>query len=195
MNRYLKLSGFLFALGFFTVSSAFAIGSNENAPEESASDNSRKATDYYNSAVKRIEHAKEIGAKGDSAYAFNYRATSDAKIRKELEKAVEDLNQATALKPDLKEAHNNLGYCYRKLGKLPESLAAYSKAIALDSNFAQAREYRAETYLAMGDLAKAEGELTYLKGLKSPFADQLALSIELYKLAEIDKAAKGADKK
>jgi tetratricopeptide (TPR) repeat protein len=194
MNRYLKLTGLLVALGIFSASSVFAIGSNEKTPEEQASDKSRKATDKYNNAVKRIEHARQIGLKGDSAYAYNYRATSDAKIRKELEKAVEDLTNAITINPDMKEAHNNLGYCYRKLGKLSESLAAYSKAIALDSNFAQAREYRAETYLAMGDMVKAEGELAYLRGMKSPFADQLALAIELYELAEIDKTAKETTK-
>lgn len=194
MNRYFRFCGLLLALGIFSVSSAFAIGSKEKTPEEKATENSRKATDHYNSAVKRIEHAKEIGLKGDSAYAFNYRATSDAKIRKELEKAVSDLSKAITLNPDMKEAHNNLGYCYRKLGKLEESLASYSRAIAIDPDFAQAREYRAETYLAMGDLAKAEGELAYLKGMKSPLVDHLALSIELYKLAEIDKAAKTGDK-
>ena len=194
MSRYLNLTAILLTLGLLLAPSSFAIGSKEKTPEEQASDNSRKATDHYNNAVKRIEHAKAIGLKGDSAYAYNYRATSDAKIRKEYERAVDDLHEAITLSPDLKEAHNNLGYCWRKLGKLTESLAAYSRAIDLDSNFAQAREYRAETYLAMDDLAKAEGELTYLRGMKSPFADQLALSIELYKLAEIDKAAKGAPK-
>ncbi len=194
MNRLLKLFGLLIALGLFSATSVFAIGSKEKTPEEQATDNSAKATDHYNSAVKRIQHAKDIAVKGDSAYAYNYRATSDAKVRKEYEKAVKDLQDAIELSPDMKEAHNNLGYCYRKLGKLHESLAAYSQALSLDSNFAQAREYRAETYLALGDLAKAEGELVYLKGMKSPFADQLALSIELFKLAEIDKAAQSGDK-
>lgn len=194
MKRLLNMTGLLIALGLFLPSSIFAIGSNEKTPEEQATEHSAKAIDHYNSAVKRIQHSKDIALKGDSAFAYNYRATSDAKVRKEYEKAVKDLLKALELNPEMKEAHNNLGYCYRKLGKLDESLAAYSRALTLDSNFAQAREYRAETYLALGELAKAEGELVYLKGMKSPFAEQLALSIELFKLAEIDKAAKSGDK-
>jgi tetratricopeptide (TPR) repeat protein len=174
--------------------SVLAIGSGEKSPEEKANEASRKATSSYNEGVKRIDHAKEIGQKGDSLYAYNYRATSDAKIRGEYEKAIGYLKTAVSLKPDFKEAHNNLGYCYRKLGKLDESLASYDKAIALDSNFAQAREYRGETYLALGRLADAENELAFLKSLKSPFADQLAKSIEIFKLEEINKAANSTGK-
>jgi len=167
-----------------------AFGSKEKTPEEKAGEASRKATSAYNDGVRYIDHAKEIGLKGDSTYAYNYRATADAKVSREYQKAVAVLQKAVGLNPNFKEAHNNLGYCYRKLGKLQESLAAYDKAIALDSNFTQAREYRGETYLALGQLSKAEGELEFLESLKSPYADQLNHSIELFKLAEIDNAAK-----
>jgi tetratricopeptide (TPR) repeat protein len=185
----------IFILSLLTASSLFAIGSKEKTPEQTASDNTRKATNAYNDGVRKIDHAKEIGIKGDSAYAYNYRATSDAKARREYEKAVQDFTKAIELNPEMKEAHNNLGYCYRKLGKLTESLAAYDKAIALDSNFAQAREYRAETLLALGQLSKAEAELSFLQNLKSPYADQLARSIEMYKLQEINEAADSVARK
>ncbi|MBI5266561.1 MAG: tetratricopeptide repeat protein [candidate division Zixibacteria bacterium] len=165
--------------------------SSEKTPEAKANDASAKATSAYNEGVRRIDHAKEIGLKGDSTYAYNYRATSDAKARREYEKAVTAFQKAITLNPQFKEAHNNLGYCFRKLGKLEESLAAYDRAIALDSNFAQAREYRGETYLSLGQLTKAQAELEFLKALKSPYADQLEHSIELFKLAEIDRAAHG----
>ena len=168
---------------------AGAFGSGEKTPEDKAAEASRKATSSYNDAVHDIDRAKEVAKRGDSTYAYNYRATSDSKARREYEKAVESLQEATKLNPKFKEAFNNLGYCYRKLGKLPESLAAYDKAIALDSNFAQAREYRGETYLALGQLSKAEDELAFLTSLKSDYADQLKNSIELYRLAEIDSAA------
>jgi tetratricopeptide (TPR) repeat protein len=184
----------VFVASFVIAGSALASGSEEKSPEEKANENSRKATAIYNDAVKRIDHAKEIGLKGDSLYAYNYRATSDAKIRHEYEQAVKDLNKAVGYSPELKEGFNNLGYCYRKLGKLDESLAAYDKAIALDSNFAQAREYRGETYLALGKLSDAEKELAFLKSLKSPLAEQLAKSIEIFKLQEIEKAANPSGK-
>ena len=176
------------------VGSSYASGSKEKTPEEAASDSVKQSTAAYNNGVKRIDHAKKMGEKGDSTFSFNYRAVTDDKVRHEFEEAVKDLQKALALNPDFKEADNNLGYCYRKLGKLNESLAAYDKAIALDSNFAQAREYRGETYLALDRPVDAQHELAFLQAMKSPFADQLAHSMDLYKLWEAKEDATSPDK-
>ena len=43
--------------------------------------------------------------------------------------------KAISYKEDFAEAYNNLGYCYRKLDNLKESLAAYYKALELKPNF------------------------------------------------------------
>jgi len=170
--------------------SAFAIGSGEKSPKEEAEDNDKKALSEYNDGVKHMNKAKEAAQKGDSAFAFNYRATSDAKARKEFEKAIENFTKSIGLNPNMPEAHNNLGYCYRKVDKLAESLAAYDTAIRLKLDFAQAREYRAETYLAMGEIDKAMAELAYLTNLKSPYADSLSQSIDLYKLQHVESKMK-----
>ena len=171
-------------------SQSFAFGSKEKSPEEESADNGKKAVNQYNDGVKQMENAKAIGRKGESAYAYNYRATSDAKAKKSFEKAVGNFLDALKLKPDMPEAYNNLGFCYRKLGNLDASLKAYEKAIQLKSDFTQAREYRGETYLALGDLAKAQGELDTLKIMKSPLADTLSKSIELYQLEKISEQTK-----
>ncbi len=165
--------------------SSFAIGSGEKTPEEKAVIAEKSAVDHYNAGVKAMTKARETAIKGDSTFAFNYRATSDAKVKKHFEKAAREFEQAAKLDPKMKEALNNLGYCYRKLGKLTESLAAYDKAIAIDPNFAQAREYRGETFLAMAQLERAKTELQFLSDLKSPYADSLSRAIELYELAMI----------
>lgn len=186
MNRLFRIT--ILSLIFATLAgSAFALGSKEKSPEETAADNQKKATQEYNEGVKHMKKADEIAQKGDSAYAFNYRATSDAKAQKELEKAVEQFTKAIELDPKLKEAHNNLGYTYRKLGKLPESIASYEKALAIDSMFADAREYLGETYLAMGELDKAMGEQERLKAMDSPLAATLMKSIDMYKLMQVSK--------
>ena len=166
--------------------STFAIGSGEKTPEEKAIIAEKSAVDHYNSGVKAMAKARETALKGDSTFAFNYRATSDAKVKKHFEKAVREFEQAAKLDPKMKEALNNLGYCYRKLGMLTESLAAYDKAIGIDPNFAQAREYRGETYLALAQLDKAKAELTFLIDAKSPYADSLTRAIQLYELAQIN---------
>jgi tetratricopeptide (TPR) repeat protein len=182
-----------FAVLILLVASAGAIGSKEKSPEEQAAESAKKATEKYNNGVKHMDKAKEKAAKGDSTYAYNYRATSDAKSRKEFEKAIKDFNEAIELKPDFKEAHNNLGYCYRKIGLLDQSLSAYGVAIKLDSTFAQAREYRGETYLALGLLPKALEEHAALKQMESHYADTLAAAIELYRLQQLDAKMKEAN--
>lgn len=169
-----------------------AFGSGEKSPEEKAAEATKDATNEYNKGVRHMDKAQGIASRGDSAFAFNYRATADAKVRKEYGKAIKRFRNALSYKPDMKEAFNNLGYCYRKIDKLKESLDAYEQAIALDSNFAQAREYRGETFLAMGDFAKANGELEFLQSINSAYADTLAQSIELYQLKEIGQKLKEA---
>ena len=177
-------------LVLLVASNLMAFGSKEKTPEEQAAESRKQAISKYNDGVKHMETARRIGIKGDSLYAYNYRATSDAKAKKEFEKAADNFREAIALDPKLPEAYNNLGYSYRKLGRLEESLSAYAKAIVLDNNFAQAREYRGETYLALGDLAKAQEEQAFLTQLKSPYADTLAKSIEVFQLEKFAKPGK-----
>ncbi|MEQ1754159.1 MAG: tetratricopeptide repeat protein [Micropepsaceae bacterium] len=63
------------------------------------------------------------------------------------------------------DALNYLGYCHRKLGKYPESLGFYKRALAVNPKHKGANEYLGELYLRMNDLAKAEEQHTILKGL------------------------------
>lgn len=172
-------------------SAVYAIGSGEKDPDKLAAESFKKATQEYNGGVKHMEKAKAIVAKGDSAYAFNYRATSDAKAQKEYEKAITRFKSALLLEKRLKEAWNNLGYCHRKLGALEESIRCYNEALALDSNFAEAREYRGETYLALGYFEEATQEMYFLRSIKSPYADTLAASIEFYNLDRLKQKLPG----
>ena len=164
---------------------SFAIGSGKS-DEEKADEKKTKAIEVYDDGVMYLEKARFTAELGDSAFAFNYRATSDAKAKKAFEKAVDRFKEATKLDPTMKEAFNNLGYAYRKLGKLDESLAAYQSALALDSSFAQAREYLGETYLALDQLDKAEEQYQWLLSIESPYADTLSGAINMYKLREIN---------
>jgi tetratricopeptide (TPR) repeat protein len=184
MNCLFRITSITALCLFFAVS-VFAFGSKEKSPEEQAAENQKKATEEYNKGVQHMDKAKEVAIKGDSAFAYNYRATADAKAKKELEKAADRFTKATEIDPKMKEAFNNLGYTYRKLGKLEESLTAYDKALAIDSLFAQAREYRGETFLALGKLDQAKDEYKALRKMESPLADTLMKSIELFKLQQV----------
>ena len=46
--------------------------------------------------------------------------------------AIEELEQAMALNPDLKEVHNLLGYCFYRVGDYLKAIGAFEKAISID---------------------------------------------------------------
>jgi Flp pilus assembly protein TadD len=65
---------------------------------------------------------------------------------------------ALITKQDDAKVLNYIGYSHRKAGRLETGIEAYKKALVLDPNFVQAREYLGEAYVLAGkpDLAKAE---------------------------------------
>lgn len=183
MNRKYLLALSIFTFLLLTTAQSFASGSDSDEPETKKAD----AKSEYQKGVGHMDNAKAILLKGDSAFAYNYRATSDAKAKKEFEKAINSFQEALSHDPTMKEAYNNIGFCYRKIGEFGKSLASYQNALALDKDFAQAREYLGETYLALDSLDRAMEQLDYLKQLKSTQADTLALAIASYKLDKMKK--------
>jgi len=181
-NRHLSV--ILIALTLLAAAAAFAAGSEPKSPVD-------KATAAYNDGVQKMKRADEFGLKKSPTYGYDYAAVPDGKALREYEQAIASFARAVSLNPNLKDAYNNLGYCFRRVGRLPESLDAYDKAIALDPDFAQAREYRGETYLALGQPDKAEAELAVLQEMKSPYAGQLAQSIGMYRDREKQAAKAG----
>lgn len=170
--------------------SARAGGSPPQAPGARADANAAKAVAAYNEGVLKVQRADAMGAAGAKTYAFDYSAKPDGKALREYEQAIADFARAVSLKPDHKESHNYLGYCYRRLGKFEHSLASYDTAIRLDPRFALAREYRGETYLALGRVAEAEAELAELHKLDEKQAAVLEQSLGLYR--DRQKQAAGA---
>jgi Flp pilus assembly protein TadD len=65
---------------------------------------------------------------------------------------------ALITKQDDAKVLNYVGYSNRKAGRLETGIEAYKKALALDPNYVQAREYLGEAYILAGkkDLAMAE---------------------------------------
>lgn len=176
----------LYILGILLVTASLVFAGESDSKDDTGD----KAIELYNSGVAHMDKAKDIIAVGDSAFAYNYRATSDAKATKEYEKAIADFKDALKLQPDMKEAYNNLGYCYRKIGKLELSYKNYQRALNFDPDFVQALEYLGETYLAMDSLNAALANLKHLTELKSPYADTLSKAIEIYKLNQVNQSLK-----
>jgi tetratricopeptide (TPR) repeat protein len=191
MRSHRHLFPIVFVTMLFAAASALAGGTETQAPNAKADANTAKATAAYNEGVLKVKRADAIGMGMSKTFAYDYAARPDGKALREYEQAIGDFATAVSLKQDYKEAHNYLGYCYRRLGKLEHSLAAYDKAIKLDPKFALAREYRGETYLALGQPEKAEAELAELKKQGSDQAAVLEMSIAMYRDREKQAASAG----
>lgn len=100
-------------------------------------------------------------------------------------KAIEWLTKAVQSQPQNADAHNFLGYAYRKIGKYGASFAHYHEALKLNPKHKHAHEYIGEAYLLADDLFKAEYHLSELQRICSPipceeFKD-LKRAVESYK--------------
>ena len=171
---------------------ATAFGGGEKSPEEIRVENQKKAAKKYNNGLKHMAKARKQAAKSDSLFAFNYRATQDAKARKEYKKAIKDFDKSIERHPEMFEAYSDRGYCLRKLGQLKLSLESYDRALELQPDYAPAIEYRGEAYLALDRPVKAKRALAALQKLIAgdstanviylAYSDTLRLAIEKYEL-------------
>ncbi len=90
-----------------------------------------------------------------------------AKARKEIKKAdyedaVKLLTRVVRDQPETADAHNLLGFSYRKLDDLAAAKKHYDRALAIDPDHKGALEYLGELYLEIGDLEDAEALLARL---------------------------------
>ena len=66
---------------------------------------------------------------------------------------------ATVQSKENPRALNAMGFATRKLGNVDGALPYYTRALALEPNYVQEREYLGEAFLAKGDLASAREQL------------------------------------
>jgi Flp pilus assembly protein TadD len=121
--------------------------------------------------------------KGENA---NIAAGRKAIQAKDFKSAVGHLTKAIQEEPRSSDAHNMLGYSYRKLGTFDKSMEHYQTALKLDSNNRSAHEYLGELYLDLNQPDNAEKQLAALKK-SCPFFgkceefDDLKKAIDAYK--------------
>lgn len=80
-------------------------------------------------------------------------------------RALRLLDSVVESEPGNADAWNYKGFSHRNLGQYDEALAAYDKALAIDSKHRGAREYLGELYLMKGDVAGAEAQLRELDSI------------------------------
>ena len=93
----------------------------------------------------------------------NMEAGRKAIDAKDYKAAVGHLTKAVQELPNDADAHNMLGYSYRKTGSFDKSMEHYQRALKLDSNNRGAHEYLGELYLDLNQPDNAEKQLAALK--------------------------------
>ncbi len=76
--------------------------------------------------------------------------------------AIPLLQKSIAADPTNADAHNYLGFSYRKLGNVDVALTHYGKALELKPKHRGANEYLGELYLELGQMDKAKERLKVL---------------------------------
>lgn len=71
----------------------------------------------------------------------------------------------TLKNPNTAVALNYRGYATRKLGRTDEGIGYYMKAVQLDPQYAQVREYLGEAYVIKGHLDLAKDQLAKIRGI------------------------------
>ena len=82
--------------------------------------------------------------------------------RGEYSGALVDLEKIVKDEPRNADAHNYIGFCYRKSGQLKDAQAAYNRVFAINSEHRGALEYQGELFLKLGDLESAKINLKKL---------------------------------
>ena len=131
-------------LVIFLATSAFGAGSSSYTPSVSAE------VTYYNEGVELM-------------------------LDKKFAKAEKQFRKAISEKERFAEAHNNLAYVLRKQGaeNYNESLQHYNRAIAINSNLAEAYMYRGVLHVQMGNKDKAQNDYAALKSMNPSLAAEL----------------------
>jgi Flp pilus assembly protein TadD len=115
----------------------------------------------------------------------DYLAGKKALESQEWKKAINLLSKAMQVTSNNSEAHNLLGYAYRKTGDFDAAFLHYSQSLKLDPTNRHAHEYIGEAYLLTDNLPKAEHHLAELQRICSPIPceeyKELKHAVDAYK--------------
>ena len=126
-----------------------------------------------------------MGADDSESTDANFLEGRKAVEAQDWNKAVELLSNAVQSDPNNADAHNFLGYAYRKKGAYAASFEHYEQALKLDPKHKHAHEYIGEAYLLTDNLPKAELHLAELQKICTPIPceeyKELKRAVDIYK--------------
>ncbi len=146
------------------------------APDLSG-DQAMKARLNYNIGYETWQKTQELENSSAKLAGTKTRENQEA-VRSGYAQARERFRTVVAADPNMKEGWNMLGYTSRRLGDYEESLAAYDKALALQPDYPEAIEYRAELFLLTGRLAQAKDAYAVLLKSSPSYAGTLKTSMK-----------------
>jgi len=136
----------------------------------------------YNLGYEQFEKARAAEGTG--------KGKPSTQVLAQFREARVKFEEAARAAPDMKEAWNLIGYTSRRLGEYDRSLEAYEKALALNPDYPEAIEYRAEAYLALNRLDDAKAAYLTLFGSSRSTAKVLLEAMQQW-VAERRKAPAG----
>ena len=114
----------------------------------------------------------------------DFKAGKKALAAEDWNGAISAFELAALREPVNADVQNYIGYAYRRLRQLGPAVSHYQRALTLNPRHRGANEHLGEAYLALGESAKAEQQLTVLENLcLIPCAeyDDLKRAIAAYK--------------
>ena len=147
-----------------------------------------KAIASYNTGIKHQDKAAKFEQQAIDETNEKKFAKLQKKIAKEYGRAIKDFEKAVGHYQRFYQAHNNLGYVLRKIGRYDESLAAYNVALDINPVFDEAIEYRGEAYLGLNRLGEAKEAYMDLFQNDRALADQLMAAMIAWVAARRDDA-------
>ena len=88
--------------------------------------------------------------------------------------AIRLLKKVVAQEPKNADAHNYLGFSYRKIGKLDLAASSYKQVFSINPDHKGALEYQGELFLKLGNLSGANENLAKLEKLCPSTCKELA---------------------
>lgn len=138
----------------------------------------QEAVDLYNDGISYRDKAAELDKEAAANPDQKKREKLEKKSLDRTESSAKKFVQATGKNPAMYQAWGSLGYAYRRMGKLAESLEAYNKALEIQPDYTPAIEYRAETFLGLGRLDDVQVAYMNLFRADRPRADELGAAID-----------------
>ena len=151
-----------------TLSNSVLAAPSKPAPRKPKEGQNEAAIRHYKEGLRHRDAAWVYEEKMSGLEEGEDRETYARFIQDLYNRAMGEFAKATALDSTYYQAFSSLGYVKRKTGDMDGAMAAYNRTLTLNPNYAEAIEYRAETYLITGHVEENEKSVWRIGRAESP---------------------------